>query len=89
MTAIADLISRSDRIRLHGTLIASEYVSGGYGNTDVYAGQDGKIYVHTFDGQLHRDVEPEDLSDHVGESTYIQAMRALGEEVIIDVGLPE
>jgi hypothetical protein len=56
---------------------------------DVYQGEDGKLYVHDYDGQLHRDVDPKDLSDHLNESTYLQAMRTLGEEPVIDIGMAE
>ena len=76
-------------VRLHGTLIAKQYVSG-LGDINVYQGQDGKLYVHyAEDGSFYRDVEVEGVAQHVDESTYIEAMRALGEEVVIDVGLPE
>ena len=74
-------------VRLHGTLIAKQDISG-YGSTEVYAGEDGKVYVHDFEGQLYRDIEPDNLRELVDESTYIEVMRALGEEVIIDIGLP-
>lgn len=75
-------------VRFHGTLIAKQDVAG-YGGNDVYLGQDGKVYVHDFQDHLHRDVEPGDLREYVDEYTYIEAMRALGEEVVIDVGLAE
>jgi hypothetical protein len=74
--------------RLHGTLIGRQSL-GIHGSVDVYQGEDGKLYVHDYDGQLHRDVDPQDLSDHLDGSTYVQAMRALGEEPVIDIGLPE
>jgi hypothetical protein len=75
--------------RLHGVLIATQHLGGG-SSIDVYAGEDDKMYVHyTADGRLRRDVEPEQLRQYVDEPTYIQAMRALGEDVIIDTGLPE
>jgi len=75
--------------RLHGVLIATQHLGGG-GSIDVYAGEDDKMYVHyTAEGRLRRDVEPEQLQQYVDEPTYIQAMRALGEDVIIDIGLPE
>jgi hypothetical protein len=38
-------------------------------------------------GQLYRDAEPDDLREHVDERAYVEAMRALGEEVVIDIGL--
>ncbi len=75
--------------RLHGVLIATQHLSG-HGSVNVYAGEDDKMYVHnTADGQLYRDVEPEQLRRYVDEPTYIEAMRALGEDVVIDIGLPE
>jgi hypothetical protein len=75
--------------RLHGVLIATQHL-GGHGSINVYAGEDDKMYVHyTADGRLRRDVEPEELRRYVDEPTYIEAMRALGEEVILDIGLPE
>ena len=67
--------------RLHGTRIAEQWT--GHGNIEVYLGQDEKLYVHDLDGQLHRDVEPDDLRERVDEPTYIEAMRALGENVVI------
>jgi hypothetical protein len=82
--------SESCTVRLHGALIAETDYSA-YGSVRVYLGQDDKIYVHDeTDGQLRRDVEPGDLAG-LGLSTaaYLGAMRALGEEVVIDVGLPE
>lgn len=75
-------------VRLHGTLIAKQDIAG-YGSNDVYLGKDGKIYVHDFQRELARDVEPDDLRERVDEDTYIEAMRALGEAVVIDVGLPQ
>jgi post-segregation antitoxin (ccd killing protein) len=76
-------------VRLHGVLIATQHLGSG-GSIDVYAGEDDKMYVHyTADGQLRRDVEPEDLQQYVDEPTYIEAMRALGEDVVIDIGLPQ
>jgi hypothetical protein len=75
--------------RLHGVLIATQHL-GGHGSINVYAGEDDKMYVHyTADGRLRRDVEPEELRRYVDEPTYIEAMRALGEEVVLDVGLQE
>ena len=48
------------------------------------------MYVHyTADGRRRRDVEPEQLRQYVDEPTYIEAMRALGEDVITGIGLPE
>ena len=75
--------------RLHGVLIATQHL-GGRGSINVYAGEDDKMYLHyTADGRLHRDVEPEELRQYVDGPTYIKAMRALGEDVITDIGLPE
>jgi hypothetical protein len=74
--------------RLHGTLVGRQSL-GIHGSVDVYQGEDGKLYVHDYDGQLHRDVDPEDLSDHLNEATYLQAMRTLGEEPVIDIGMAE
>ncbi len=59
------------------------------GTIRVYLGQDEKLYVHDLDDQLHRDVEPGDLRERVDEPTYVDAMHALGEEVVIDIGLPD
>lgn len=75
--------------RLHGVLIATQHLGGG-GSIDIYAGEDDKMYVHyTADGRLRRDVEPEQLRQYVDEPTYITAMRALGEDAVIDIGLPQ
>lgn len=52
-------------------------------------GRGRELYVHDPDGQLHRDVNPQDLSDHLDESAYVRAMRALGEEPVIDIGMAE
>ena len=76
-------------VRLHGTVIAEQHL-GGHGTIRVYLGQDEKIYVHDpIDDELHRDVEPDDLRELVDEAAYVDAMRALGEDVVIDVGLPD
>lgn len=76
--------------RLHGTMIA-EHPRTPSASVQVFLGQDEKVYV--FDGvsgELHRDVDPAELADEHGlsEAEYIKAMRALGEEVVIDIGLP-
>lgn len=74
---------------LHGVLIATQDLGGG-SSINVYAGENDKMYVYnTADGRLRRDLEPEELRQYVDEPTYIEAMRALGEEVVIDIGLPE
>jgi hypothetical protein len=74
--------------RLHGTLIATQHL-GNDSDVNIYFGRDRKVYVHDVDGQLDRDVDPEGLREYVDEATYIRAMNALGEEAVIDVGLPE
>src|SRR6266516_3105012 len=33
-------------VRLHGTLIATQDVDDGHGSTEVYLGEDGKLYIH-------------------------------------------
>jgi hypothetical protein len=76
-------------VRFHGTLIARQDVSDGMASTDVYRGKDGKIYVHDFLSEFYRDLEPEELRKHVGESAYVQAMHAIGQVPVIDVGLAE
>jgi hypothetical protein len=75
-------------VRLHGTLIATQDVDDGHGSTEVYLGEDGKLYIHDFLGELHRDAEPDDLREYLDEAAYIKAMRALGQKPVIDVGLP-
>lgn len=75
-------------VRLRGTLIATQDVDDGHGSTEVYLGEDGKLYIHDFLGELHRDMEPDDLREYLDEAAYIKAMRALGQEPVIDVGLP-
>ena len=73
---------------MHGTLIASDPV--GDDSFNVYAGKDGKVYVHfTGDGTLHRDVAPGDLGEYISGPAYLQAMHALGRTVAVDIGLPE
>jgi hypothetical protein len=74
--------------RVHGTLIGRQS-RGIRGSVDVYQGEDGKLYVHDHDGQLYRDVDPHHLSDHLDKSAYVQAMRALCEEPVIDIGMAE
>jgi hypothetical protein len=76
-------------VRLHGTLIATENVSDGHTSTQVYLGQDGKLYVHDFLGEFHCDVDPGQLQEHVGVATYVEAMCAIGQVPVIEVGLPE
>jgi hypothetical protein len=75
-------------VRLRGTLIATQDVDDGHGSTEAYLGEDGKLYIHDFLGELHRDMEPDDLREYLDEAAYIKAMRALGQEPVIDVGLP-
>ena len=77
-------------VRLHGTLIATEDVSDGQASTEVYLGKDGKLYVHDFLGVFHRDVAPGDLRKYLEhDTTYINAMHAIGQVPVIDVGLPK
>jgi len=77
-------------VRLHGTLIAAEVVNDGQASTEVYLGEDGKLYVLDFLGEFHRDVAPGDLRKYLGhDSAYIKAMHAIGQVPVIDVGLPE
>jgi hypothetical protein len=59
----------------------------GDGSTEVYRGEDGKVYVHDFEGQLSRDLDPGSLREIVDVATYVKAMRALGQVPVIDVGL--
>lgn len=77
--------------RIHGTQIAAQEDRGGYPAVEVYLGRDGKLYV--YDGhssKLYRDVGQADLRDWLpDDGAYAEAMHALGEEVVIDVGLPE
>ena len=73
-------------VRFHGTLIATQDISG-YGSTEVYRGEDGKVYVHDFEGQLSRDLDPDSLREIVDVATYVKAMHALGQVPVIDVGL--
>ena len=91
--AVGDVSTADDsgdfNARLHGTLIASQDVSDGQSSTDVYLGQDGKLYIFDFLGALHRDVTPEDLREHLDDAAYIKAMHAIGQMPVIDVGLSE
>jgi post-segregation antitoxin (ccd killing protein) len=75
--------------RLHGAFIATQHLSGNGGDVNVYVGEDRKIYVHDADGQLYSDVGPDALREYLDDPAYIMAMNALGEEAIIDLGLPE
>jgi hypothetical protein len=49
------------------------------------------VYVYSeHDSKLHQDVSRDDLRDWLpDDGVYAEVMRALGEEVIIDIGLPE
>lgn len=74
--------------RLHGRRIGAGCLGGG--DVYVYVGENGKLYVHsTADDSLVRDVATGELRKYVDETAYVEAMRALGEEVTIDIGLPE
>jgi post-segregation antitoxin (ccd killing protein) len=75
--------------RLHGTLIA-EVEEGGGTLVEVYLGEDGAIYVYFDpDSKLHQGVTVDELRNWLPDpAAYAKAMRALGEEVVIDLGLP-
>jgi hypothetical protein len=75
--------------RLHGTLIATQAIDDGHGITQVYLGQDGKVYIYDFLGALHRDVTPDVLREHLDDAAYVKAMHAIGRVPVIDIGLPE
>jgi hypothetical protein len=76
--------------RIHGTLIA-EQGGGSYPGVYVYLGKDENVYVYEeSSGKLYRDVAHSDLRDWLpDDAAYSDSMRALGEDVIIDIGLPE
>jgi hypothetical protein len=70
--------------RLHGTEIATDDLR------HAYLGEDGEIYLYNERTQtLDRGVEPRNLRDYLSEEAYVEAMEALGETVVIDIGLPE
>ena len=74
--------------RLHGTLIAQEE-HGPNHDTYVYVGKDEAIYIyHEPSSKLHQDADHDDLRDWLSDDPYAAAMRALGEDVVIDIGLP-
>lgn len=74
--------------RVHGRRIGAGTLN--HGDVYVYAGENGKLYVHnSADDSLVRDVDPGELRKYTDETAYVEAMRALGEEVVIDIGLPE
>jgi len=75
--------------RIHGTLIAAQGGST-YPGVYVYLGKDEQVYVYDeTSGKLHRNIEPDDLRELADEATYVQAMHAIGQVPVIDVGLPE
>lgn len=73
------------QVRLHGKRIAEDR------NVAVFVGEDAQLYVYDWGrAKLVRNVEVEDLRDWLGDDeAYVEAMAALGEEAIIDVGLPQ
>jgi hypothetical protein len=91
--AVADVSVADDSddftARLHGTLIATQPIDNGKGLTEVYLGEDGKLYIYDFLGALHRDVKPDDLREHLDVAAYIKAMHAIGRVPVIDVGQAE
>ena len=75
--------------RLHAALIA-EQDSGVARDVYAYLGKDELVYVYDERAsKLYRGVSTEELRDWLYDDQYAAAMRALGEEVVIDVGLPE
>ena len=74
--------------RLHGALLV-EQEHGPNHDTFVYLGKDEGVYVyHEPRSKLYQDVSHDDLREWLDDSLYAEAMRALGEDVVIDVGLP-
>lgn len=72
--------------RMHGALIAEQDSGPLY----VYLGKDGKIYVYDErQSKPHGDLTAEDLRNWLFDGPYAEAMHALGEDVVIDVGLPD
>jgi hypothetical protein len=84
---VEDGEGRTFTARLHGALIAEDH-SGI--DVYVYLGKDQKVYVYDERrSRLEHDVETEALRDWLNDGPYAEAMHALGEEVVIDIGLPE
>jgi hypothetical protein len=77
--------------RIHGKLIGGQEAKGGYGGILVFLGKDEQVYVYTAnENKLYRDVTHDNLRDWLADDgVYAEVMRALGEEVIIDIGLPQ
>jgi post-segregation antitoxin (ccd killing protein) len=75
--------------RIHGVLIADQVSHGSEDAVEVYLGRDGKIYVYqVHQSKLWRGVPANTLRHWLDNGPYVAAMRALGEEVVIDIGLP-
>jgi hypothetical protein len=78
---------KSYTARLHGTQIAGEL---GNDTSVVFLGKDELIYVYDTDkSRLYEGVQVSDLRKWLTrDADYARAMIALGEPVVIDVGLP-
>jgi hypothetical protein len=75
---------RAYTARLHGVQIAKDR------DVWVYLGEDEEVYVYdTHNQDLHQKVDPSGLRDWLTEGPYVEAMEAIGEPAVIDVGLPE
>jgi len=82
-----DATGKSYTARLHGILIAGEL---GNDTSVVFLGKDELIYVYDAENsRLYDGVQVSDLRNWLTrDADYARAMLALGEPVVIDVGLP-
>jgi hypothetical protein len=81
---VEDEEGRMYTARLHGALL----VEAGINGVTVFLGKDEKIYLYNDACELLRDASTSDLREWLDDGPYAEAMHALGEEVVIDVGLP-
>jgi hypothetical protein len=77
---------RTYTARLHATALHEET-----GDVQAYLGEDGRVYVYDErDNTLHTHDTSMDLGDwlaaYLRDDAYIQAMNALGEDAVIDIG---
>ena len=69
--------------RLHGTALIEEQKDG----VQVFLGEDDNIYVYDGGREHLHGVDVGELRDWItDDGAYVEAMRALGEDAVIDVG---
>jgi post-segregation antitoxin (ccd killing protein) len=84
---VEDRDGRCFTARVHGTVIAED--GNVNGQVLVFLGKNRKVYVwDERRGALQEDVDTGALRNWLNDGPYIDAMTALGEDAVIDVGLP-